>query len=267
MGAWCVTMEVTCPEEILVMRSLLLVLTLAGLCWLGNLGVAFGQSFSGGSGFGSGSFGTSSFGSSGFGGGFGSGVGSGGFGSSGFGGGGFGGGFGSGFGSSGFGGGGIGFGSNVQSLFGAGRTSRGFIGRSGRDMAATFREMNRAFNRSQRRRRRSQRNTTAQASGIQNPTLPVRVQVSVAFDVPASVTAAHNFEVGERLAKVLQERDISDAQVELENGVAILRGTVDDEHQRRIIARVVSFEPGVDSVRNELIVAERVKLPNPAGAE
>ena len=45
--------------------------------------------------------------------------------------------------------------------------------------------------------------------------------------------------------------------LEVQNRVAIVSGTVETEHQRRLVASMLRFEPGIDSVRNEITVVPR----------
>jgi osmotically-inducible protein OsmY len=45
------------------------------------------------------------------------------------------------------------------------------------------------------------------------------------------------------------------AKVSVEDGQVVLRGTVANESDKRMMERLIQLEPGVNSVRNELDVA------------
>jgi hypothetical protein len=248
--------------------------------------ICHAQSFgtSGTSGFGRGSFGTSGFGTSGFGnsgfGGFGSGFGSSGFGGSGFGSGFGGSGFGSGFGSSGFGGmggfGSSGFGGFGNSGFGgmsgfgnsgfggSGYGGQNFVGRDAADMASTwnqmgqagaqfFNQMNRSMNRGNRRRNND--NNDSSSTNVENPPLPMRVSLQVAFTAPRPSSAALQNTVRTRIAQVLAQQGIVAPQVTMEGNVAVLRGVAATDSQRLVLEKLVALEPGISEVRNEMTVA------------
>jgi len=225
-------------------------------------GFGGGQSGTGGSGFGGR---TSSFGAGGFGGGFGSsglgasGFGSsgfgGGFGSSGFGGGGFGSsGFGSGFGSSGFGGSGFNqnsFGNNQQG-------GQNFVGRDSSDMASVFNQLGRNSNQFFRQLNRTlggnrnQRNNSSQGD---NAALLVRVRLDVAFDHPQVRPTAVATAIRGRLDTILAGRNIVMPEVEMDGDTVVLRGVAPSESQRLVIEKLVSLEPGVAEVVNQMTVA------------
>lgn len=206
---------------------------------------AFGGA-SGMSGFGSSGFG-SSFGSSGFG----SSFGSSGFGSS----------FGrSGFGSSGFGN--SGFGQNG---------GQGFIGRDARDMQAIFTQFSRSstqfFNNANRQMARANRQQRAAAT-TRNPPQPMRMEVHVAFDAPQPSADEVAKALEARLVKIMSDHQMTVPQVRVENGTAVLSGVARSDSERKVIAALVSFEPGVRSVRNEMTVAgePNADTKSPAGS-
>jgi hypothetical protein len=187
---------------------------------------AFG---SGSSGFGSSGFG-SSFGSSGFGSGFGSS------------------GFGSSFGSSGFGSsfGSSGFGSNGNN---------GFVGRDANDMQSIFRQLGRSstqyFNNMNRQMARGQQTTVT----TRNPSQPIRTEVQVAFAAPQPSADVVAKALQVRLAKIMSEHHMTVPTVSVQNGTAVLSGVARNDNERQVIESLVSFEPGVRTVRNEMTVA------------
>jgi hypothetical protein len=220
--------------------------------------------------------GGSSFGQSGFGSGAGSGLGgSGGFGSgtngfSGFGGSAFGnsssfgGNFGNTFGSNGFGssngfgnlGGGQGFGGQ-QGMNGA-QGGQNFIGRSGSDMQSMmkamgqgsnqfFQQLNRTLGQANRGRQNNQQKENAE--------LPVRVRLNVAFDGPAPQRADLAATVHEHVDKILAVRNIAAPNIEVDGDTVVLSGTAASDDQRLVIEKLVSLEPGVSQVLNQMTVA------------
>jgi hypothetical protein len=214
----------------------------------------FGSSGVGGGGFGSGGFGggfgSSGFGSGGFGGGmgsgFGGGLGGGGFGSSGFGGSGFGGGgFGSsGFGGSGFSGGGYGGGQNFVGLAGTDMQAINQMGQAGTQF---FNQMNRNM----RRQNREQRSTPS----VENVQQPMLVSLEVAFAAPRPAPAVLSNTIQTRMNSVLAPRGIAAPQITITGDIAVLTGVATDESQRLMFEKLVSLEPGVREVRNEMTVA------------
>jgi hypothetical protein len=235
----------------------------------GGSGGAGGLSGGGGmSGFGSGMSGFGS-GMSGFGGGMGSGFGSG----MGMGGSGFGSGFGSGgsgfgsgmggFGNSSFGGSGLG-----QSGFGGNQQGgQNFVGRDSSDMASVFNQLGRNSNQffqqlnrtMSRGGNRGNRNTTQE----QNAAPPVRVRLDVAFDQPQIQTAVLATSIRGRLEKVLVNHNVTTPQIEMVGDTAVLRGVAASDSQRLVIEKLVSLEPGVREIENQMTVAQRPLAPPP----
>jgi hypothetical protein len=227
----------------------------------GNTG--FGGSGMGGNSFGGGGF--SGGGTSGFNSGMSSGLG--GFSSGGMGGfsggsgmGGMGGGMG-GFGTSSLGGTGMGqnsFGNNQQG-------GQAFVGRDSADMASVFNQLGRNSNQffQQLNRTMGRGNRGRQSSPGENAVLPVRVRLDVAFDrspvQPTAVAAA----VRGRLERLLTRRNINAPEVEIVGDAVVLRGVAASESQRLVIEKLVSLEPGVIAVDNQMTVAEEPSLSPP----
>jgi hypothetical protein len=234
-------------------------------------GGGMGSSGFGASGFGGGGFGRSGFGGGGFGGmggmgmgGFGSGgFGGGGFGGGGFGRGGFGSGFGSGmgmngFGSSGFGSGG--FGRQGLNGFGGGLGGgQAFVGRDSADMNAVMSQMGRAgtqfFN--QMTRNMSGRNNRNQrpVQTEENERPPVRIRLELGFPAPRSAPSAVATNLNTRLTRLAVDHRLGQPQIAVEGGTVVLRGIADSDSQRRVLEQLILLEPGVMSVRNEMVVA------------
>lgn len=259
------------------------------LCWLATLLIIFAGSSSasaqgggggGQSGFGGGGFGgtSSGFGSSGVGGGFGSGgLGSSGFGSGGFGSGGLGS---SGFGSGGLGSsglGGSGFGTSGQGGSGFGQNSLGnnqqggqnFVGRDSGDMASVFNQLGRNSNQFFQQLNRTMggnRNRRTSSQG-ENAALVVRVRLDVAFDHPQVRPAVVATAVRGRLETVLARRNIVAPEVEMNGDTVVLHGVAASESQRLVIEKLVSLEPGVAEVDNQMTVATEPSAAESPAAE
>jgi hypothetical protein len=221
----------------------------------------FGNSAFGNSGFG----GMGSFGSSGFGG---SGFGNNAFGMGGFGNSGFGGGFGSGFGTNGFSGlGNTGF----NSMFGAGGTTNPFgssgnygggqmfVGRDAGDMQATFTQMGRAqtqfLNQMSRNMSRNNNRNRQDVNTIENPPQPMRVEIRTAFAVPRIATTAIASRIQTRLRRLATDHRVGQPTVTIVGDTAVIGGVAESESQRMLVEQLVSLEPGVRDVRNEMTVA------------
>lgn len=216
-----------------------------------------GMSAFGSSGFGSSGFGSSGFGSSGFGGSsMSGGMGGSGFGGSGMGGSGFGNssmgqGFGnSSFGNSGFGNSGMGGGNQ----YGGGQS---FVGRDATDMQGTFMQTNRAqtqfFNNMNRQMGRNNNRKATKTS--QNPPQPLRMEVRVAFNAPKAGSEVVAATLRTRLAKILADHHMTQPVVTVQGDTAVLTGAAASDSERQVIGQLVSFEPGVRAVRNEMTVA------------
>jgi BON domain len=211
-------------------------------------GNSFGSSLGGsGSSFGSGlGGGGSSFGS-----GMGSGMGGSGFGS------------GMGSGMSGFGNSGLG------GLGGTGTTNQqgnqGFIGRDNSEMTSIFNQLGRNSNQffQQMNRNMGRGNRNRNTSQEENAALAVRVRLDVAFDRPQAQPAAVGTAVRGRLDKLLTRRNIATPSVEVVGDTVVLRGVAKSESQRLVIEKLVSLEPGVMSVENQMTVAEEKPLSPP----
>jgi PPE-repeat protein len=247
----------------------LLAFTAVVSLFFGVVSFAMSQGFGGSSAFRGGGMGSSGLGSSGFGSGFGSsgfggmgssGFGGSGFGSSGFGGGGFGGG---GMGNSGFGGGGFGNSGFGNSGFGGSSGSgayggaQNFVGRDASDMQAAFGQMGRAgtqfFNTMNRNMsRNSSRHST---KTVENQPQPMRVEVHVAFDAPRPSSTQLATTVREHLTSILANHKMSQPNVTMQGDTAVITGVAAGENERDVISQLISLEPGIRDVRNEMTVA------------
>ena len=87
----------------------------------------------------------------------------------------------------------------------------------------------------------------------------VNVRLRPAFNV----TPVSSQQLGAALQSTLDESirlegNVSDARVSLEAGIATVTGTVGDEREAAILGRMLSLQPGVTQVVNELAVLSEV---------
>jgi hypothetical protein len=229
----------------------------------------------------------SGFGQSGFGSGMGSGLGgSGGFGSgtggfSGFGGSAFGnsssfgGNFGNAFGSNGFGSGGNigiqGFGQGMNGGMNGQNGGQNFIGRSGSDMQAMMKAMGEGSNQFFRQLNRTlgQANRGKQGGQTEETTKQhVPVQLVVGFDSPRPQSTALAAAVHQHIDKILAGHKFPAPEIEVDGDTVVLRGNAESESQALVIEKLVSLEPGVSQVLNQMTVSASSPdpfLPQPAG--
>ncbi len=86
------------------------------------------------------------------------------------------------------------------------------------------------------------------------PQVPVRLQV--AFAVPHPTAAALTSTVQARLQAATTARNLGSAQVAIDPaGVTVLTGTAPSQHDRQVIEQIVSMQPGVATIRNEITIA------------
>jgi hypothetical protein len=89
-------------------------------------------------------------------------------------------------------------------------------------------------------------------SDAQVAPLPARPRVERRTDLPGAT--AQEQQLAQRLQTMLRDRLHPGLQVSVIGEVAVLQGTVDSRESRAIAGHLVSFEPGIRQVRNELVV-------------
>jgi hypothetical protein len=189
---------------------------------------------------------------------------------SGFGGGGMGG-FGmGGFGSGGFGGrGGMGgmsgFGmQGMNGMYGGGMGGQNFVGRDGGDMNAVMSQMGRAgtqfFNTMNQNMRRgnTNRNRQQQFNGEgegeeERPEMRIRLEVGFQAPRPAPSVMARTLQG--RIDRLAVDHNLGQPQVAVVGDTVVLRGVAESESQMLVLANLISLEPGVRTVRNEMTIA------------
>jgi hypothetical protein len=173
------------------------------------------------------------------------------------------GGAGAGYGANAFGAGsGTGFGGVPSGQFGnnqiAGPGQGGFLGGDANQTQNFFR----ALNGGQRRtamfdymiENLNEMRDRGNGGGNGDRTPPVRVKLRPAFETPLGTMAKVATDVQARLAISLAEQGVVDSRLSLEGRTMTLEGRVATEHQKALIAKMASLEPGVSDVDNRLIV-------------
>jgi hypothetical protein len=98
------------------------------------------------------------------------------------------------------------------------------------------------------------------ANQVAEPVVPPRTllnapRLQVGFTSPLPAVDNLNATVEARLQQTLELSDSGRVEVLVEDRVAILRGTVPSERDRKMAGLLAGFEPGISRVRNELTVA------------
>lgn len=163
----------------------------------------------------------------------------------------------------------------MGSQMGFGSTgNQGFIGRDAADVQAMFQAMgagqgmgaqgaNRGGNRGAQGNRGGQGNRGQGNQGTQEQTRsPIRVRVQVAFDYPgpSEVGGPQGFSptVYDR---ILEDRRVENFAIAREGTRIVLTGVAADASERLLMARLVSLEPGVSQIDNQMTLAEEIVAP------
>jgi hypothetical protein len=88
---------------------------------------------------------------------------------------------------------------------------------------------------------------------------PVRVQLRPAFETPLGTIARVNADVQTRLASTVTDLGVADPQITMEGRTIRLEGRVKSAHERELVEKLISLEPGVTEIDNRLTV----DLPTP----
>lgn len=233
-----------------------------------NRGGGTGGAFGGG---GSGTGATGGFGAGGFGGGS--------FGSGGFGG--FGGQGGTTGGGGAFGGGGgaagvSGFAAQGANQFLLGnQATGGFVGREGGDIQQFFgggtgnqagnQGLQQFQNQARRQQFQNQANNANRGRGGGrggDQGTPVRIALRVGFTPPRPLTAGLNDRLQTQVSRTLSSRvGVTNPTLDLTGQTVTLRGTVANVDQKLLAEEILSLQPGVTTVMNELVVVPQLPPP------
>ncbi|HTI50917.1 MAG TPA: BON domain-containing protein, partial [Planctomycetaceae bacterium] len=105
-------------------------------------------------------------------------------------------------------------------------------------------------------------NFTNQGSGNSaNSYRSVRPQLKIAFDAPSPKAATTVGRITTRFDKLSTRSVFSGVKFDADGGTVVLRGQVSSEEDRKLAGILVSMEPGVRSVKNELMVTPPAPEP------
>jgi osmotically-inducible protein OsmY len=147
-----------------------------------------------------------------------------------------------------------------------------FVGRDGGDMNSVMAQMGRAgtqfFNQMSRNMGGGGRNNRnrQQEQQEENERPPVRIRLEVGFRPPQSAPNAVATNINARLARLEADHNLGQVQVGVEGDTVVLRGVAQSDSQRRVLEQLIMLEPGVLSVRNEMVLAgatDEDALPQP----
>jgi hypothetical protein len=108
--------------------------------------------------------------------------------------------------------------------------------------------------------------TGVEVNQVIEPVIPARMRLNaprleLGFPVRSQPADVMHLTVLRRLQTSLPGLDPSRFEVSVADGVAILRGTVASERDRKMAALLVGFEPGIGRVQNELTVENPAWTP------
>ena len=102
--------------------------------------------------------------------------------------------------------------------------------------------------------RAAQRDFQNQGNAAGSPRAPLRPALFLGFKAPTVPPAVFNARMAERLTRLPNLEILDGLTIALEDRTATLRGRVATAHDRELIAQLMLLEPGVSSIRNELLV-------------
>ena len=97
------------------------------------------------------------------------------------------------------------------------------------------------------------RNRGGQGSSGDN-TPPVRVKLYPTFEIPSATVEQMGVDLQTRLTMNVDEMGVAGSRISIDGRTVVLEGQVETEHQRVLVAKLVSLEPGVTTVDNRLTV-------------
>lgn len=88
---------------------------------------------------------------------------------------------------------------------------------------------------------------------------PVRVQLRPAFETPLGTIARVNADVQSRVVATATDLGVTNPTITMEGRTLTLEGRVKTAHERALVEKLISLEPGVTEIDNRLMV----DLPTP----
>lgn len=83
---------------------------------------------------------------------------------------------------------------------------------------------------------------------------PVRVKLRPAFETPLGTMQQLSTDLQSRLSSSVSDLGVTNSRITMEGRTLTLEGTVATKHQRDLVEKMVSLEPGVSIVENRLVV-------------
>ncbi len=83
----------------------------------------------------------------------------------------------------------------------------------------------------------------------------IRAVLRIGFPIDARNDATLSQEVSDRFARMPLPKNLGNVQISMEGRTAVLRGQVAAEEDGKLAERLLSLEPGIDAVKNELTIA------------
>lgn len=143
--------------------------------------------------------------------------------------------------------------------------NQSFVGSDSEDVRQIFEQMGRNSDRmvSEMERSNNRRRNRDRERAQENAPPPVRIQLKVAFEHPAMPVGAVPASVSTRLTKIAEMKGLPVPEAAYENGVVTLTGVAPSASDRLLMEKLVSLEPGVKRVENQMTVAESIAAPTP----
>lgn len=146
-----------------------------------------------------------------------------------------------------------------QGLQGANPNQGGFVGNDAQDMRNAFENM-----RGRERRRvmfdlmvdnlNEMRDRRAARDARRRQPEPVRVQLRPTFSAPPLDTQQVAVTLQSNLTQYLEVQGLAAPSIEVDGRTATVSGSVSSDHERAVIERMISLQPGVSQVENLLTV-------------
>ncbi|MEZ6148968.1 MAG: BON domain-containing protein [Pirellulaceae bacterium] len=96
----------------------------------------------------------------------------------------------------------------------------------------------------------------------------VRAVLRIGFPVEGRTSSATAQMVTERFAKMPLPPSLDNVQITMQGRTAVLRGQIETLEDGKLVENLLSLEPGIDGVKNELVVAgESEEVPAPIPTE
>ncbi|NOY28608.1 MAG: BON domain-containing protein [Planctomycetes bacterium] len=156
--------------------------------------------------------------------------------------------------------------SGEQGSLEASQVEQGPVGRSADDVRRNFLELLGAGRRNRNadmslddfnERRRARRGR----QGQRNPPPRVHVHLRPMFKYPQLTAAKITASIQTRLSALLVARNAGTVRVVVKDRKATLLGSVGNEYERALLAKLVAIEPGVSEVENLITIEEVIALP------